>query len=50
MGLSGRKSLDGMFLVLRVVWGPPMLTEFQLWVLSTIVMLAVVIVSAKLPG
>ena len=26
------------------VWGPPMLTEFRLWVLSTIVMVAVVIV------
>jgi hypothetical protein len=27
-----------------------MLTEFQLWVLSTIVMLALFIVSVKLPG
>jgi hypothetical protein len=33
-----------------VVWGPPMFTELQLWVLGTIVMLGVVIVSVKLPG
>jgi len=32
------------------VWGLPMLTEFQLWVLSTILMLGLVIVSVKLPG
>ena len=30
--------------------GMPMLTEFRLWVLSTIVMVAVVIVGVKLPG
>jgi len=38
------------FDVVRVVWGPPMFTELQLWVLGTIVMLGVVIVSVKLPG
>jgi hypothetical protein len=32
------------------VWGPLMLNEFQLWVLSTIVMVAVAIVGVKLPG
>ena len=32
------------------VGGPPMFTEFQLWVLGAIVMFAVVIVSVKLPG
>jgi hypothetical protein len=31
------------------VVGIAMITEFQLWVLSTIVMLAVIIVSVKLP-
>jgi hypothetical protein len=36
--------------VVRGVWGPPMITEFQLWVLSTIVMFTLVIVSVKLPG
>ena len=30
--------------------GSPMLSEFQLWVLSTIVMVADVIVGVKLPG
>lgn len=30
--------------------GLPMLTEFQLWVLSSIVMLALLFVGIKLPG
>src|SRR5262245_42784358 len=34
--------------MLCVVWGLPMLTEFQLWVLSSIVILALVIVGVKL--
>jgi hypothetical protein len=33
-----------------VVWGLPMLTEFQIWALSSIVMLALLFVGIKLPG
>ena len=47
---SGWLTDQAMFQCCEWCGGLPMLTEFQLWVLSSIVMLALLFVGIKLPG